>query len=101
MVSFEEAYRVFVNSSEEELRRIVEEKATMFIEQLRDTAVRHLAWELVEKNVQRVLKEKEEFSPGEDVSVGTLSIIVREFTTVQEYLLGSIDGRLKECSRSG
>jgi len=93
---FKQAYFIFVNSSEDELYEIVEEKAEEFIEQLNDEVLKNIAWELAEKNIQRVLKEKREFDPIEGITLGTARILMRGFTTNQEKWLKTLDEKLKE-----
>lgn len=98
---FDQAYLTFVSSSEDDLRKIVEEKAMEFIELLNDKILKNLAWELAEKNVQRVLKEKREFDPSESITIGTARILTCGFTSNQEYWLKNLDKRLKEREGRG
>jgi len=96
----EQAYLIFVNSTEDDLRKIVEKRAEEFIEQLNDKILKNIAWELAEKNIQRVLKEKREL-PFEGITIGTAIILMRGFTTNQEKWLKILDEKLKERDSHG
>ena len=98
---FKQAYFIFVNSSEDDLYEIIEKKAEEFIELLNDKILKNIAWELAEKNTQRVLKEKREFNPIEGITIGTARIIMRGFTANQEKWLKTLDERLKERDGCG